>query len=109
MRNKLGETFSFPWILSRLFTVCPFGGGQECGVLLGCVAYLLFAGAAFAQGPVVRITLDDAIRLALQHNHNLLAARTTIEQSKDQEITANLRPNPALFGDWEYLPLFSPS
>jgi len=75
---------------------------------LGCVAGALLAGSAFAQGPV-KITLEDAIRLALQHNHNLLAARTTIDQSKDQEITANLRPNPALFGDWEYLPFFSPS
>jgi cobalt-zinc-cadmium efflux system outer membrane protein len=65
------------------------------------------AGPGFAQGPV-RITLDDAIRLALQHNHALQAARTLIEQSKDQEITANLRPNPDLFGDWDYLPLFSP-
>jgi cobalt-zinc-cadmium efflux system outer membrane protein len=72
------------------------------------VAGALLAGSAFAQGPV-KITLEDAIRLALQHNHNLLAARTTIDQSKDQEITANLRPNPALFGDWEYLPFFSPS
>jgi cobalt-zinc-cadmium efflux system outer membrane protein len=60
------------------------------------------------QGPL-RITLDEAIQLALQHNHNLLAARTTIQQSQAEEITANLRPNPALFGDWEYLPLFSPS
>ena len=76
--------------------------------VLGMVAGALLAGPAIAQGPV-RITLDDAIRLALQHNHNLLAARTTIDQSKDQEITANLRPNPALFGDWEYLPFFSPS
>ena len=74
---------------------------------LGVVAVALFASAAFAQGPV-RISLDDAIRLALQHNHTLLAARTTIDQSKDQEITAYLRPNPALFGDWDYLPLFSP-
>ena len=57
----------------------------------------------------VRISLDDAIRLALQHNHTLLAARTTIDQSKDEEITAYLRPNPELFGDWDYLPLFSPS
>ena len=63
---------------------------------------------AFAQGPV-RITLDDAIRLALQHNHNLLAARTTIDQNKAEEITANLRPNPSIFSDWDYLPLFSPS
>ena len=60
------------------------------------------------QGPV-RITLDEAIQLALQHNHNLLAARTTIQQSQAEEITANLRPNPTLFADWEYLPLFSPS
>src|ERR1700690_2155679 len=56
------------------------------------------------QGPV-RITLDDAIQMALQHNHNLLAARTTIQQSEAQETTANLRPNPTLFTDWEYLPL----
>jgi len=60
------------------------------------------------QGPV-RITLDEAIHLALQHNHNLLAARTTILQSQAEETTANLRPNPNLFADWEYLPLGSPS
>jgi cobalt-zinc-cadmium efflux system outer membrane protein len=61
-----------------------------------------------AQGPV-KITLDDAIQMALQHNHNLLAARTTIQQSEAEEITANLRPNPVLFADWEYLPFFTPS
>ena len=72
------------------------------------VAFALMAGAAFAQQSSVRISLDDAIRLALQHNHTLQAARTTIDQSKDEEITAYLRPNPELFGDWDYLPLFSP-
>jgi cobalt-zinc-cadmium efflux system outer membrane protein len=60
--------------------------------------------AAQAPGPV-RITLDEAIQMALQHNHNMLAARTTIQQSQAEEITANLRPNPTLFADWEYLPL----
>ena len=60
------------------------------------------------QGPV-RITLDEAIQLALQHNHNLLAMATTIQQSQAEEITQNLRPNPTLFADWEYLPLGSPS
>jgi len=60
------------------------------------------------QGPV-RITLDEAIQMALQHNHNILAARTTIDQSLAVEVTANLRPNPVLFTDWEYLPLLSPS
>jgi outer membrane protein, heavy metal efflux system len=63
---------------------------------------------AQAQGPV-KITLDDAIQLALQHNHNLLAARTTIQQSEALEIQANLRPNPVFFTDWEYLPLAPPT
>src|SRR5580658_2192123 len=58
----------------------------------------------YAQGPV-KITLDEAIQLALKHNHTLQAARTTIQQNQAQEITANLRPNPTLFTDWEYLPL----
>ena len=55
----------------------------------------------------VKITLDDAIQMALAHNHALLAARTTIQQSEDEEITANLRPNPVLLGDAEYLPIFN--
>src|SRR5579863_10548958 len=61
---------------------------------------------ALAQGPV-RITLDQAIQMALRHNHTLQAARTTVQQNQAAEITANLRPNPTLFTDWEYLPLFS--
>jgi cobalt-zinc-cadmium efflux system outer membrane protein len=59
------------------------------------------------QGPV-KITLDDAIQMALRHNHNLLAARTTIQQSEDEEITANLRPNPVLIGDAQFIPIFQP-
>jgi outer membrane protein, heavy metal efflux system len=72
------------------------------------MALLTVALGAYGQGPV-RITLDDAIQLALQHNHNLLANRTTIEQAEAEETTANLRPNPVIFGDWDYLPFFSPS
>ena len=70
----------------------------------------LLVSTAFSQntGPT-SITLDEAIQLALQHNHNMLAARTTIQQSQAEEITQNLRPNPTLFADWEYLPLGSPS
>ncbi len=61
-----------------------------------------------SSGPV-RITLDEAIQMALQHNHNMIAARTAIDQSVAMEVTANFRPNPNLIGDWEYLPFFSPS
>jgi cobalt-zinc-cadmium efflux system outer membrane protein len=70
---------------------------------------LLSPSTVSAQGQgSVKVALDEAIQLALQHNHNLLAARTTIQQSQAQEITANLRPNPNLFVDWDYLPAFSP-
>jgi cobalt-zinc-cadmium efflux system outer membrane protein len=76
-------------------------------VAVACaIAVCVRAVPAFGQsaGPT-SITLDDAIQMGLQHNHNLLAARTTIQQSEAEEITANLRPNPSLFADWEYLPL----
>jgi outer membrane protein, heavy metal efflux system len=72
------------------------------------LGFLLLAIPAFAQGPA-RVTLDQAIQMALEHNHNLLAARTTIQQSEAEEITANLRPNPTVFADADYLPLFSPN
>ena len=66
-----------------------------------------FAVCAFGQtaAPPSKITLDQAIQLALQNSHSLLAARTTIVQNQALEVQANVRPNPTLFTDWEYLPL----
>ena len=71
---------------------------------------LILVDSAFAQGTQgpVRITLEEAIQMALRHNHTLQAARTTIQQNQAAEITANLRPNPTFFTDWEYLPLSRP-
>ena len=79
-------------------------------VVLTLVLARSLMSSAFAQstGPT-SITLDEAIQMALQHNHNMLALMTTIQQSQSEEITQNLRPNPTLFGDWEYLPLGSPA
>jgi outer membrane protein, heavy metal efflux system len=57
----------------------------------------------------VRISLDQAIQIALQNNHTLKAARTTIQQSEAQEITANLRPNPVLTADAQFIPIFQPN
>src|ERR1035441_6039958 len=63
-----------------------------------------------AQKPgAVTISLDEAIQLALQHNHNVLATRTVIQQNEAEETTANLRPNPVLLGDSQFLPIFQPS
>lgn len=65
--------------------------------------------AAAAPAPTEKITLEDALRLALQHNHALEAMRTTILQSQALETTANLRPNPVLAWDAQFLPIFDPS
>jgi cobalt-zinc-cadmium efflux system outer membrane protein len=78
------------------------------GVVVFCI---LNVTPAFGQAPTgpIRITLDEAIQMAIKHNHFLIAMRTTIQQSEAEEITQGLRPNPTVFADWEYLPLNSPA
>jgi len=92
-------------------------------VLLGTLLLSATAGAQLPPGPGpapqantlaqkpggATISLDDAIQMAIQHNHNLLAERTTVQENEAEEITANLRPDPVLLGDSQFLPLFSPS
>jgi cobalt-zinc-cadmium efflux system outer membrane protein len=72
------------------------------------VGALALSAQVQTQPPISRITLDEAIATALGHNHSLLATRTTVHQSLANEITANLRPNPTIFTDWEYLPFVGP-
>jgi cobalt-zinc-cadmium efflux system outer membrane protein len=81
----------------------------RAGVFLSAMACALARMALGQATGSTRITIDEAIQLALQHNHNILAMMTTIQQAEAEETTANLRPNPALFADWEYLPLGSPA
>jgi cobalt-zinc-cadmium efflux system outer membrane protein len=69
--------------------------------------FFMLEGAGVGQTPTL-INLDQAIDLALAHNHVLQATRTTILQNQAQEITANLRPNPTLGIDTQFLPIFSP-
>jgi cobalt-zinc-cadmium efflux system outer membrane protein len=61
------------------------------------------------QPPTARIPIEEAIRLALQHNHAVQAARTTILQNQALETTASFRPNPVLSWDAQFLPIFQPS
>jgi len=68
---------------------------------------LLLAGSGAAQNTTL-ISLDQAIDLALKHNHSMQATRTLILQNQAQEITANLRPNPTLGADTQFIPFFSP-
>jgi len=54
-----------------------------------------------------QITLEQAITMALANSPSIKAARTQIQQNQAQEITANLRPNPTLAWDSQFIPVFS--
>jgi len=54
-----------------------------------------------------QITMEQAITLALANSPTIKAARTQIQQNQAQEITANLRPNPTLNWDSQFIPVFS--
>src|SRR5450631_380625 len=79
-----------------------------CRTFAPAAMLFLLVGAGIGQN-TARITLDQAIDLALAHNHSLKATRTLILQNQAQEITANLRPNPTLNFDSQFLPIFQPS
>jgi outer membrane protein, heavy metal efflux system len=67
-------------------------------------ACALLAVGAIAQAPA-QISLDQAIHLALAHNHTFKSDQTQIQQSQAEEVTAALRPNPQLSWDGLYFPL----
>jgi len=62
-----------------------------------------------APAPSKVLTLDEAIDLALANSPTLQGTRTQIQQNQAQEVTANLRPNPVLGGDSQFIPFFTPS
>jgi cobalt-zinc-cadmium efflux system outer membrane protein len=72
-------------------------------LVLGCQIL-----AAQQSAPNVRIDLEQAIQMAVVHNHALKAARTQIQQSQAEEVTAAIRPNPVFTYDDLYVPIFSP-
>jgi cobalt-zinc-cadmium efflux system outer membrane protein len=82
---------------------------QELLTLAILPIFLLLAGQMSVGQATTLISLDQAIELALAHNHALLATRTLIFQNQAQETTANLRPNPVLGADAQFIPIFSPS
>jgi cobalt-zinc-cadmium efflux system outer membrane protein len=82
---------------------------KYCQILALATAFFLLLGGVSAGQSATLIGLDQAIDLALAHNHALLAERTLINQNQAQEITANLRPNPTLGGDAQFIPVFQPN
>lgn len=76
---------------------------QKQAIRAVLVSFVLL-GVARAQAPV-RITLEQAIDLAIAHNHTLKATQTQIQQNQAQEVTAALRPNPNLTVDSLFIPV----
>lgn len=67
-------------------------------------------GTAWAQTPAPEklISMDDAVRIALAYNQSLRAQRLNVDESKADEITAALKPNPTFTSVIDTIPLFSP-
>jgi cobalt-zinc-cadmium efflux system outer membrane protein len=75
---------------------------------LAALFSMLLTGASAGQSGQL-ISLDQAIDLALAHNHALKATRILVFQNQALEITANLRPNPVFGADAQFIPIFNPS
>ncbi len=65
-------------------------------VLLACLAVTLTVTAAAAQESLKRVSLEDALQLALRQNPTLRAQQAALASTKAGEITAGLRPNPTM-------------
>jgi outer membrane protein, heavy metal efflux system len=79
------------------------------------LALCMWPASSFAQPQVLSyanapslISMEDAVRIALQYNQTLRAQRLNIDQSKAGEITAGLKPNPVLGNVVDTIPIFSP-
>ena len=82
--------------------------GRLVGATLLSLSVPAAASAQAAGGAAVRLAMADAVRLALVHNHQLIAQRLNIDISKADEITAGLKPNPVVTSVNENFPVFSP-
>jgi cobalt-zinc-cadmium efflux system outer membrane protein len=101
--NRSERRLARGWRLNLI----PLRSRYGQSVALTLAFFLLLAGVGAGQSATL-ITLDQAIDLGLAHNHTLRAERTLIKQNQAQEITANLRPNPTLVGDAQFIPIFQP-
>jgi outer membrane protein, heavy metal efflux system len=69
------------------------------GILVSLSCLIATLGApllVLGQEPLMRVSLDDALRLALAQNPTLRAQQAALASTKAGEITAGLRPNPTM-------------
>lgn len=84
------------------------GGRLVAAALIALAA----PGAVAAQTPppaATRVSMADAVRLALEHNHQIAAQRLNVGMSMADEITAGLKPNPVLTSTNQNFPVIPPS
>jgi len=75
------------------------------------VIVLTFPVAAWPQASPpapTRLSMDEAIQLALNRNQAMRAQRLAIDASKADQITAGLKPNPGVSFSVDGFPVFSP-
>jgi cobalt-zinc-cadmium efflux system outer membrane protein len=91
----------------------PASLARQVAIILVCAAVPAMATAQAGSGsppaPATHVSMEDAVRLALVHNHQLQAQRLSTDLSKADEITAALKPNPVLTSTNASFPVFSPS
>ncbi len=92
----------------------PSGGGRRRPALPLVLPLLLWLlQGAWAQAPPGSsnppvLSMDQAVRLALERNQALRAQRLNIDQARAGQITAALKPNPVYAMVNEDFPIFSP-
>jgi cobalt-zinc-cadmium efflux system outer membrane protein len=86
---------------------------SRAAIAIALAAALATSVAAQGQlGPPpqgVKLSVDDAVRMALAHNQSLGAQRLNIDLSKADELTASQKPKYTFSGSADGFPLFSPS
>jgi cobalt-zinc-cadmium efflux system outer membrane protein len=67
--------------------------GRGAASLVIALAVPAAAAAQTGSPPITRLSMDDAVRLALARNQAMQAQRLQVDASKADEITAALKPN----------------
>ena len=80
---------------------------SNIGLGAGAVGCLLLAAGGAASSPVNIFTWEEVRDKFQQNNPTLRAAQIGIDESRAQEITAYLRPNPDLTGSFDQMNFFS--
>jgi cobalt-zinc-cadmium efflux system outer membrane protein len=70
------------------------GRARVCAIAIGLVSCGVGRGAAAQEAP--SLTIDAAVREAIDHNLTLIAERYSVNVADARVVTAGLRPNPVL-------------